>query len=265
MREENFPSLKTKGTFKWKELYQYFLMSVEFLTIIPVRSKLKNEKKVPNLDLSNSLLFFPVAGLIIGSLLFVFYLIFKSYFPSEITSTFILGLWVYLTGGLHIDGLADTLDGLCGGKGKKEILDIMKDTHIGAKGVAGIIVLILLKLFLINGTIFSSIPQSLIYIPIVSRWGMVTGCYLIPCAREQGMGHFFSSPEYHQIIGATLITVVSGVFLMGILFLTPLMATGALCLGWSFYLKKKIGGFTGDTLGALNEIGEVVGLLFISL
>jgi adenosylcobinamide-GDP ribazoletransferase len=204
-------------------------------------------------------------GLIIGSLLFIIYLIFNSYFSPEITSAFILGGWVYLTGALHLDGLADTIDGLSGGKDKEEILSIMKDTRIGAKGVAAVVVLMLIKFFLIIQVISSPCLQVLIYTPILSRWGMVTGCYAIPYTKEEGMGKFSFFLGYPQIIGATLITAVWGIFLLGAFFLVPLIAAGGFSLVWSFYLKRKIGGFTGDTLGALNEMGEVVGLLFASL
>ena len=137
--------MRRKVTFKWKKLYYYFLVALQFLTLIPVRLK----KGYKSEDLANSTLFFPSVGLIIGSLLFIIYLIFNSYFPPEITSVFILGGWVYLTGALHLDGLADTIDGLGGGKDREEILSIMKDTHTGAKGVAAVVVLMLIKFFLI--------------------------------------------------------------------------------------------------------------------
>jgi len=257
-----FPSEK-KAPFKWKKLHHYFLVALQFLTVIPV--KLKKGYKPVDLDLANSTLFFPLVGLVIGSLLFIIYLIFNNYLSPEITSALILGGWVYLTGALHIDGLTDTIDGLSGGKDKKEILNIMKDTHIGAKGAAGIMVLMLIKFFLIIRVTSSPRLQALIYTPILSRWGMVIGCYAAPYAREEGMGKFSSFLGYPQIIGATLITVVSGILLLDAFFLIPLIAVGGFSLGWSFYLKRKIGGFTGDTLGALNEMGEVVSLLLFSL
>lgn len=263
MRKNSCFSLEKKTTFKWQRFFQYFLLALQFLTIIPLN--LKEKSKPKDVDMANSTLFFPLVGLLIGGLLFLIYLIFNSYFSAEITSVFILGGWVYLTGALHIDGLADSIDGLSGGKDKREILDIMKDTHIGAKSTAGIILLMLIKLFLIIRIISFLRPETLIYTPALSRWGMLIGCYVVPYAREEGMGNFSLFLGYSQIVGATLITVVSGIFLLGTFFLIPLMGVGGFSLGWSFYLKRKIGGFTGDTLGALNEIGEVITLFIASL
>ena len=120
-----------------------------------------------------------------------------------------------------------------------------------------------IKFFLIIQVTSSPRPQTLIYAPILGRWAMVIGCYVIYYAKEEGMGKFSRFVGYPHIIGATLITVVLGIFLLGVSFLIPLIAVRALSLIWSFYLKRKIGGFTGDTLEALNELGEVVVLLFL--
>ena len=254
--------MKKKANFIWYEFFKYFLIALQFLTIIPLRTK-KNSK-IEDVDIANSTLFFPLVGLVIGGFLLLIYLFFSRYFSYEITSVFVLGGWVYLTGALHIDGLIDTIDGLSGGRGKKEILNIMKDTHIGAKGCIGVFFLMLIKFFLIIQIISSLKLRALIYVPVISRWGMLTGCYVTDYAREEGMGKFSSFLGYPQIIGASLIAVILGILLMGLSFLTLLIAIGVFSLVWSFYLKRKIGGFTGDTLGALNEIGEVIALLIVS-
>jgi len=243
--------------------FLYFLVAVQLLTIIPV--KFKKEFKLQDKDTANSTLFFPLVGLVVGVLLFLIYFIIRKYFTPEVTSVFILAGWVYITGALHIDGLADTIDGLSGGKDKEQTLSIMKDTHIGAKGAAGIAILLLVKLFLIVQIILLSKPRNLIYAPVLSRWGMVIGSFCVPYARKQGMGKFSSLITYPHIISATLITLILGVFLLDLSCLIPFIGVGGFSLLFSFYLKRKIEGFTGDTLGALNEMGEVVALLIGSL
>ena len=255
-------SLREKTALKWPALFRYFLVALQLLTVIPLN--LKKELKPEDEDIANSTLFFPVVGLIIGGLLFFIYFIFNNFFSPEITSIFILGGWIYLTGALHLDGLADTIDGLSGGKDKEEMLNIMKDTHIGAKGTAGVVFLMLIKLFLIIKTISYPDLHSLIYAPVISRWAMVVGAYTIPYVREKGMGKFSLFISYPHIIGATLITIGVGVFLLGLFSLIIFTGVGGFFLIFSFYLKKKIRGFTGDTLGALCEMEEVVALLIAS-
>ena len=93
---------------------------------------------------------------------------------------------------------------------------------------------------------------------------MVVGAYTIPYVREKGMGKFSLFISYPHIIGATLITIGVGVFLLGLFSLIIFTGVGGFFLIFSFYLKKKIRGFTGDTLGALCEMEEVVALLIAS-
>lgn len=258
MKKDSFPQAE-KESFRWKKVSFYFFIAIQFLTTIPLPVKRKD--KLKSSDIAHSTIFFPLAGLIIGILLFLIYLISGSYLSPGTTSAFILAGWVLTTGALHIDGLADTIDGLSGGGTKKETLRIMKDAHTGAKGTAGIVVLLVIKLFLLIHIISSSSPQILIYTPVLGRWGMIVGCYSVPYAREEGMGKFSLLLEPYHLIGATSITIFLGIFLLGPFFLIPLGGVGAFSLLFSFYLKRKIGGFTGDTLGALNEVGEAVALL----
>jgi len=261
MKGKNYSSSPQKAIFRWQKTFQYFLIAWQLLTTIPL--KRKKDFLPKDFDVANSTLFFPLVGGIIGIILFFIYFLVNNYHSLEVTSILILGGWVCITGALHIDGLADTIDGLSGGQNKKEILTIMKDAHIGAKGVIGVILVMMIKFFLIIQVTSSLRPQTLIYAPILGRWAMVIGCYVIPYVKDEGMGKFTQFVGYPHIIGATLITIVLGIFLLGVFFLIPLIAVGILSLIWSFYLKRKIGGFSGDTLGALNELGEVVALFFI--
>jgi len=261
MKRKNYFSSPKKAIFRWQKIFQYFLIAWQLLTAIPL--KRKKDFLPEDFDVANSTLFFPLVGGIIGIILFFIYFLVSNCCSLEVTSILVLGGWICVTGALHIDGLADTIDGLSGGQSKKEILTIMKDAHIGAKGVIGIILVMMIKFFLIIQVTSSLRPQTLIYAPILGRWAMVIGCYLIPYVREEGMGKFSRFVGYPHIIGAILITIILGIFLLGVSFLIPLIAVGGFSLIWSFYLKRKIGGFSGDTLGALNEMGEVVALLFL--
>jgi len=244
-----------------KKLPFYFLISLQFLTCIP--TGYKRGYRPDEIELANSTLFFPAVGLIIGGIIYLIWLVFSSLSPLIISALILTG-WVYMTGGLHLDGFADTIDGLSGGKSKQEILDIMKDVHPGAKGTIGIVILVLIKFALITGIVTSLRLRNLVYVPVLSRWSMLLGCYLIPYAREQGTARFANLIGYPQIIGATLITIISGIFLIGRAFLIPFISLTGFSLLWALYFKKKIGGFTGDTLGGHIELSEVMALLVFS-
>ena len=179
--------MKDGALLNWKKLPFYFLISLQFLTCIP--AGYKRGYRPDDIELANSTPFFPVVGLIIGGMIYLIWLVFSSLSPS-IISALILAGWVYITGGLHIDGFADTIDALSGGKNRQEILNIMKDVHTGAKGTLGIIILMLIKFALITGIVASLKLRNLVCVPILSRWSMLLGCYLTPYVREQGTAKF---------------------------------------------------------------------------
>ncbi|MBC7189110.1 adenosylcobinamide-GDP ribazoletransferase, partial [Candidatus Aerophobetes bacterium] len=153
-----------------KDLLLKFQTSLNFLTVIPAGGK---TEKISQDALAKSALFFPVVGILIGSLLYLFFFLVRNLFIPQITSFLILTLWIYLTGSLHIDGFADTVDGISGGKNRQEILEIMKDAHIGPKGVVAVCLLLLFKYFLIFSVLDSPRVKILIYAPCAGRYAMV--------------------------------------------------------------------------------------------
>jgi adenosylcobinamide-GDP ribazoletransferase len=169
---------------------------------------------------------------------------------------------IWLTGGIHIDGFGDTIDGLAGGKTKEEILNIMKDSHIGVMGVLGIISLLSLKLCFLCEIPEQLKNHTLLLMPLMGRWSIVIGCCLAPYARVEGTGKaFVTYVGAKELFIGTAITIVVTLLLIGwqgmlLTFIIPLFA-----LIWIKYLRMKIGGITGDTLGALCEVSEIITLL----
>ena len=232
-------------------------IALQFLTIIPLRPSVRPEER----DIAHSMSFFPLLGMIIGGFLILINLITSRYLSPFIASALILIGWVGITGALHLDGFTDTVDGLCGGKNKEQILRIMEDSFIGAKGAIALILLLLLKFALLVGLTNDYKNYALLFAPVAGRWSMVMGIYLSSYAREEGLAKaFFSHKTGREIFWASLITFCLGLILFRIEFFYIIGIALAVNLLLITYLKRRIGGLTGDTLGALNEIIEVITL-----
>jgi len=248
-------------------------LAIRFLTVIPMISPTpfnntnQNEEALEE-NFANSMAFFPLVGMLIGLLLVFLRRIFY-YLPvsSLLGDTLIFIVWIWISGGLHLDGFADSIDGFLGGHNKDEILKIMKDSSTGAKGVVALVSLLLLKfvllvempLFLKDGVLF--------FTPTIGRWSMVIAAFLGKPARlKDSMGKLFIDyVSWKEVIFATLTMAVIGILLFRLYFL-PLVIIGiGIVLLILKYCQQKIGGISGDILGAINEIVEVFCLLVICL
>jgi adenosylcobinamide-GDP ribazoletransferase len=143
-----------------------FIAAIRFLTIVPCFRTIKISEQ----DLVRSMAFYPLAGFIIGIYLAGIRLFFGLFFSSSLTDIIIIIALVVVTGALHLDGLADTADGLAGGKNKEKVLAIMKDTKIGSFAVVGIVSVIFLKIFSLGEIPEFTKTSALIVMPALSRW-----------------------------------------------------------------------------------------------
>jgi adenosylcobinamide-GDP ribazoletransferase len=248
-------------------------LATRFLTIIPLISfppsnNTNQNEEVLAENLANSMAFFPLVGMLMGVLLVLLRRLFY-YLPvsSMVGDTLVLIFWIWLSGGLHLDGFADSVDGFLGGHNKEEILNIMKDSSTGAKGVVALISLLLLKLVLLVEMPLFLKDIALFFTPTLGRWSMVIAAFLGKPARlKDSMGKLFMDYiSWREIIFASLTMVVIGIPLFK-LYLLPLVIIGiGLVLLILKYSQKRIGGISGDILGAINEIVEVFCLLVIYL
>lgn len=238
-----------------------FLVALQFLTILPV--KIKSEIK--DEDFGSSLIYFPVVGLLIGLLLSIFAFLF-GFLPNLVKSILILIASIVITGGIHLDGFADTCDGFYGSRSKEKILEIMRDSHIGVMGVVGIVSLLLLKFSLLVNLPQNILCKSLIMMATFSRWSQGLVCSTSGYARQEGKAKFFiEHAERNAVIAGGLFTLalfllmakLKGLVIFILAFLSALLFTQ--------YVKRKIGGMTGDTIGATSEIAEVLVLLLCML
>lgn len=236
-------------------------IAIAFLTILPARLP----AELPADGLRRSAGFFPLAGWLIGGVLagcawaFVW-----AGLPSLVSAVLLVTLGAWLTKGLHLDGLADLLDGLGGGQTPERRLAIMKDSATGAFGVIGLVLLLVLKVACLaslgaNGG--EPLFFALFAAPVTARWAMASLACGVQYPRASGTGHAF--------VGK----VGLGELVLGGFLLAPLIwwnwSAGLIILGaamlpvlWlRFKASKALGGVTGDVLGASCELGEACGWL----
>ncbi len=238
------------------------ICAVRFLTILPFGKSLNSTSK----DLARSMAFYPVIGYGIGLLMLGFYsLVSHGVAPIfAVVFTFLIG--IILTGALHLDGFADTCDGFYGGKSKDEILAIMRDSHIGAMATGGLFCLLVLKLSLFLSLYTRGILNvALLLTPALGRWAMVVATSLYPYARtEEGLAKpFIEEISWKEGVIATVVLLVLVYGQMkqpGALLVLNVLIVVMLVSRW---ISKKIGGMTGDTLGAINELAEVACLILL--
>ena len=239
-----------------------FLAALQFLTVIPVPKGIKIEEK----DLANSVIFFPLVGLFIGGILMLIAISLRKFIPSLTINLLLLFVWVGITSGLHLDGLADTVDGLSGGKDKEEILRIMADSNIGAKGAIALILLLGAKFLFLCQLPFAFRNYALLFAPALSRWMMVLAMNSSPYAKKEGLGKIFvGRNDKKEALVTSLLMILLGLLLFKSFFIYLLFGLLSTTFLLVTIFKKRIGGITGDNLGAINEIVEVVALLLICL
>jgi cobalamin 5'-phosphate synthase/cobalamin synthase len=244
------------------KFFKSLLISLQFLTILP----LPKIKEYDGKDLGKAAAYFPLAGFLIGIVLFFSVKFLSVYFSPVFVSVLCLGLWHFLSGGLHLEGFTDTADGFACGQNREKILLVMKDTHCGAKGVAATIIFLFIKWAMIYELCLHKQFLSLIAAPLLSRWAMSFVCAISRYAgKQEGLG-------FHCLNNCSIFQVgISGFFCLGLgwvmlknnfLIIGLVVFLSTICL--VKFLNRKLGGVTGDVLGAINEVFEV-GVMFVSL
>lgn len=233
-----------------------FLVATGFLTIIPTGVKAKEE------DLGKSMVFFPLVGVLIGGFLVGIRFISLHTSSSLLPYVLVITSWVVITGCIHLDGFCDTIDGFTAGKNKEETLRIMEDSQIGVFAVVGVICLLLLKISALLSTDKSS---CLLLAPSMGRWAMVIAATTMPYPKSCGLGKaFVDYVEKKEAILATIIMITIGILLFKWHFFCILGIVVSVLLLSILYIKKRLGGVSGDTLGALCEVIEVITLLSLA-
>jgi len=239
-----------------------FLLALQFLTILPLKIKGFSEKRM-----AWALAYFPAAGLFLGSALFGLSALLSISGVSAVTENIILVVaLIILTGGMHLDGLADTADALLSGRVKERMLEIMRDSHIGPMGVLALISIILLKIGFLSCLGPAEKPIALMLMCILSRWSVVLVMYLFPYARREGKAKLFIQGMNLKIFMLSTALAAGCSFLIWRLpGLLALLIVTLCAYAIGKFVSRRIEGFTGDTLGALIEITEVIILLTVCI
>jgi adenosylcobinamide-GDP ribazoletransferase len=200
------------------------LVAFRYLTVLPLpQSRAAG-------DVGRAAGWFPVVGLALGVCLALASLAVDRVMPPGVGAMLLVALWAGLTGGLHLDGLADSCDGLGGGWSRERTLSIMRDARSGPYGVTAIVLVLGLK-----AAVLASLPEGLAWRALVLAPGGLV---------------------------ATLVSIAT----LGVWGALALAVAGGMAWAWAAYLRRRLGGFTGDTLGALVEGTEAVVLtLAVSL
>ncbi len=230
-----------------------FLVALQFLTVV----RLKKTLPFSETTLGRAGAFFPLVGLLLGVAVWSLDRSLSPFVPAPLSSVFLVAVLAVLSGGFHLDGLADSADGLLGSGERQRSLEIMKDSAIGTFGALALIAVVLLKVRSLDLLQGGYRGVALLLGPMLSRWACVVMAYSSRPARAEGLGEFGLASVF------TLAVVFSLMEVLGLLVFVPL---AALILGFTLYCNRRLGGVTGDTLGALGELVETAALcLFVLL
>ena len=236
-----------------------FLLLLQFMTRIPT-PKMEYEPK----KLGRAMKWFPVIGMLIGVILYYSFIILNQFFDSpEVIAILIILLEIVLTGGLHLDGLADTFDGIFSFRSKKRMLEIMKDSRIGSNGALSLIIYFALKGTLLKEVIsVDAAPYFLLVMPVIARFNSVLNCGVAKYARSNGMGkHIVEETNMISVMISFIITGAFSYYFIGLIGIYALLVVSILGIYFAKLMERKIGGITGDTLGAVVEMSTIIVLL----
>lgn len=256
------------------------LLAIQFLTIIPVKVK----GDVSEEDMVGSTAFFPLAGACQGLMIALTAAVMVHFFDAAIVCGFIILTHIISNGGFDLDGLADTADALSVKSSGDAVADIrrrllvMKDSTIGASGATAIVMSLLLKFLFLN-SLFHAVPLSLFLavifmMTVFSKWVTVPAMLHSGSARKDGLGRIFiDNIRAGHLIGSTLVLLIlfivsffallQGRFHAGYALLFVLLVVSQYLFSVSAvqFFRKRFGGMTGDSLGALSEASEIIFLM----
>ncbi len=239
------------------------LEAFRFLTVLPVPGQASMDTAV----IGGSATFFPVVGAMIGALIALAAWGLASVFPPPIVAMMLTVGMVAISGGLHMDGLSDMADGFFSSRPRDRVLEIMKDSRIGAMGVIALVSVLGLKVMALL-----SLPDSdwlwraALLAPLAGRCVMLMAMTICPAASPgQGLGSvFIASRKWPEAVWAMVVAGIVAFVLMswaGLIAISVSIIVAGACAAWSW---RKLGGITGDILGACCELAEAAVLVTLA-
>ena len=248
-----------------KNFFEQFIILIQFMTRIPIPLKISYSEK----KFGKSIKFFPLVGLIIGLILyfanFLIIVYLKNIFYNKtIIAIFLIILEILIVGIIHIDGLADTFDGLFSYAKKEKMLEIMKDSRIGTNGTVVLILYFITKTVLISEIITTN-PKYLIIYPIIARLSTPVNAGLSNYARKSGMSNaIISENGIFEAIFSLALSIILVFYIIGIKGIVAISIAFIFIIIFMLNVRKKIDGITGDTMGASLELTSIL-VLFLGI
>lgn len=229
---------------------------IQFLTTIPLPVNLD----VTEEDFGKGLSLAPLVGLLIGGLVACGGYLLGNFFSPAVSAVLVVITYILLTGGIHLDGLGDTFDGIFSNRPKERILEIMRDSRVGTYAVLVIVCILGLNAVLIYSLVSAHMYFTLALMPVAGRIGSVTGATVSKYARSgPGLGKsFIDYCGIKELIIAAVMSIIiffafrgfQGIFICLLMFLSAVLLVK--------FLGRKIGGATGDILGAVCELNQTI-------
>nr|MBF0222539.1 adenosylcobinamide-GDP ribazoletransferase [Desulfobulbaceae bacterium] len=230
-----------------------FCAALRFLTSVPVPGSCLHD------DLGKTVVWFPVVGVVIGVVVACSGWLLYDLLPPMLASVAVVFILMAITGGFHLDGLADCADGFFSARPREQVLEIMRDSRVGGMGVIALIFILLFKISALAAMDQGRAIAALFLMPVAGRSLMVVKMAIFTYVRREGIASPFLG-DRQRLKTASYISL--GILYSACWFTAGMsgLFAGAgtiMCVGlFGFYCKQKIGGITGDTLGAASELAE---------
>jgi adenosylcobinamide-GDP ribazoletransferase len=238
-----------------RRLGRLFLVSVQFLTRLP----LGRRGDLPPDALGRAAVFFPLVGLGLGAGGAALNHLLSPHSSRSVVTVFVLIYLVAVTGGLHEDALADAADGFGGGWKKEQILAIMRDSRIGSFGAVAVALGLLARFACLGSLSLRDFDRFFVAGQVLNRWtALPLGFFLHSARDEGGQGALIARRITRGGLGiGTALAVVIVAFVLGVKAEWAIFAAVSVTAMTGFYYKRRLGGVTGDCMGATNQITEV--------
>lgn len=247
--------------------WRYFLLAVGFFTRVPVPSFADFDEQ----ELNHAARYFPLVGIVVGLVGAAAYLAAAGIFPNDIAVLFSMAATIYVTGAFHEDGLADSADGLGGGWDKERILTIMQDSRLGTYGAIALFLILFAKFKVLSAMPAASVVFILIAAHALSRLCAVYMMATLDYVKTSGKAKPLASKvQRNDLIAATIwgmlpVVTMSWCLLKNaaeahalfILTLSWLLCVSVVWFWWRNKIKRWLGGYTGDCLGAAQQLTEL--------